>query len=57
MSIKQIMEIASNENAMELLREIAFIQSNMCFKTVYEQKTAKQEMKKLAKMIMEEVEG
>lgn len=53
MTQKQILEIASNETAMEILKEIAEIQSNLVYKTVYEQKTAKAEMKALAKELMD----
>lgn len=53
MTQKQILEIAANEDAMFLLQEIAYIQRNMCYKTIYEQKTAKAKMKNKAKEIME----
>lgn len=57
MTQKDLMKIASDERAMDLLREIAEIQSNMCFKTVYEQKTAKQKMQRMAKEIIEGMEA
>lgn len=57
MSIKQIMEMAGNEEVMDLLREIAEIQTNMVYKTIHEQETAKKRMKSLAKIIKEEMEG
>lgn len=53
MTQKQIIAIANNEEVMELLQEIARIQSNMEYKTSYEQKSAKAEMKELAKEIIE----
>ena len=53
MTQKQILEIASNKEAMEILKEIAHIQSNLEYKTVYEQKSAKAEMKELAKALQE----
>ena len=53
MTQKEIFAIASTEDCMEILKEIEKIQSNMCFKTAYEQKTAKAEMKRLAKELLE----
>ena len=53
MTQKQILEIAANDDAMDILKEIAHIQNNMCYKTIYEQKTAKAEMKRLAKELLE----
>lgn len=53
MSMKKIIEIASNEDAMSYLEEIARIQSNMCFKTQYEQKSAKMEIKRLAQAVID----
>lgn len=53
MTQKQIFEITANEEAMDILKEIAHIQNNMCFKTIYEQKTAKAEMKHLARELLE----
>lgn len=57
MTQKQILAIAADEEAMDILKEIAFIQSNMCFKTIYEQKDAKTEMKQLAKELIERMEN
>ena len=53
MTQKEILKIAVNEDAMDILREIALIQRNMCHKTVYEQKSAKSKMTKLAKEMLE----
>ena len=53
MTQKQILAITADEEAMDILKEISHIQSNMCFKTTYEQKTAKAEMKQLAKEFIE----
>lgn len=53
MTQKQIIEIAANEDALDMLEKIAHIQRNMCHKTAYEQKTAKAEMKRLAKELLE----
>ena len=55
MTQKEILKIASNEDAMDILQEIVFIQRNMCHKTVYEQKSAKAQMKKLVKELLESV--
>lgn len=55
MTQKQILAIAGNEDAMWILQEIAEIQSNMCHKTIYEQKTAKARMKSLAKELIETI--
>nr|DAM44178.1 MAG TPA: hypothetical protein [Caudoviricetes sp.] len=57
MTQKQIFAITANEEAMDILKEIAHIQGNMCFKTIYEQKTAKAEMKRLAKELLETIGG
>ena len=53
MTQKQILEIASNEEAMEILEKISRIQNCMIYKTNEEQKTAKAEMKALAKELQE----
>lgn len=53
MTQKQLLEIAANEEAMDILKEIACIQSNMCHKTIYEQRTATSRMKELAKEIQQ----
>ena len=53
MTQKEIFAIASSEDSMEIIKEIAEIQSNMCHKTGYEQKTAKAKMKRLAKELLE----
>lgn len=55
MTIKEIIKIANNNDAMEIIKEIAEIQKNMCHKTIYEQATAKKKMKRLAKELMEEI--
>ena len=52
MTQKQIFALAANEEAMDILKEIESIQRNMCHKTIYEQKTAKAEMKRLAKELL-----
>ncbi len=57
MTQKQIFAITANEEAMDILKEIAHVQDNMCFKTIYEQKTAKAEMKRLAKELLETIGG
>ncbi len=57
MTQKDLIKIASDERAMDLLREIAMIQSNMCYKTIYEQKSAKQKMHRMAKEIIEGLEA
>lgn len=57
MTQKQILALAADEEAMDILKEIAFIQSNMCFKTIYEQKDSKAEMKQLAKELIERMEN
>lgn len=53
MTQKQIFAIAENEDAMDILNEIKSIKRNMCHKTIYEQKTAKLKMKRLAKELLE----
>lgn len=53
MTQKQVLAIAADEEAMDILKEISHIQFNMSFKTAYEQKTAKEEMKQLAKEFIE----
>lgn len=55
MTQKEILKIAANEDTMDILKEIAFIQRNMCNKTVYEQKSAKAQMKKLVKELLESI--
>lgn len=55
MTQKQILAIAASAEAMDILKEIAEIQRNMCHKTIYEQKTAKAKMKRLAKELIEGV--
>lgn len=57
MTQKQVLAIAADEEAMDILKEISHIQFNMSFKTVYEQKTAKAEMKQLAKEFIERMEN
>ena len=53
MTQKEIMSLAANEDAMSALEQIAQIQSNMCHKTIYEQASAKRNMKELCIEIME----
>lgn len=53
MTQKDILAIAADSELMSILEDISYIQSNFKFKTVYEQKAAKQEMKHLAKIIIE----
>ena len=53
---KDIIRIAKNPVAMEILAEIAEIQANMCYKTEYEMKTENRKMKELAKELIEEIE-
>lgn len=53
MTQKDILAIASDIELMSLLDEIYDIQSDFESKTVYEQKAAKQEMKHIAKIIIE----
>lgn len=53
MTQKKVLAIASNDDAMDILKEIASIQRNMCHKTIYERKTANAKMKKLAKELIE----
>lgn len=57
MTQKQILAIAASEDAMNILKEIEHIQSNMCYKTEYEQRSAKAEMKRLAKELLEAIEA
>ena len=53
MTLKEVMRIAEIEEAMEIMKEIADIQRNMCHKTIYERKTATRKMKTLAKELQE----
>lgn len=53
MTQKALIKLASDETAMYLLEEIARIQSNMCYKTVYEQAKAKREMRELAAEVID----
>lgn len=55
MTQKDIIAIAKNPVAMEILAEIAEIQANMCYKTIYERKTATRKMKDLAKEMIDEI--
>lgn len=57
MTQKQIFAIAASEDAMNILKEIEYILSNMCYKTEYEQKSEKAKMKILAKELMEAIEA
>ena len=53
MTKKELMQLASNKDAMSALMQMQMIQSNMCHKTIYEQKTAERNLKELATEIME----
>lgn len=53
MTQKEILTIASDSELMGILEHISYLQSNQQFKTVYEQKAAKQEMKHFAKIIID----
>ena len=53
MTCKEILRIASDEVCMLMLKEIGEMQANMGSKTVYEQKTAKAEIKRIAKELLE----
>ena len=55
MTQKQLFAIAANEEAMDILKELEKIQRNMCHKTIYERKTAKAKMKRLAKELLEAI--
>ena len=57
MTQKEIFAIASNQDTMEILKEIEEMQRNLCHKTVYEQKTAKAKMKRLAKELLEIIDA
>lgn len=57
MTQKEIFAIASSQDSMEIIKEIAEIQRNLCHKTVYEQKTAKAKMKRLAKELIEIIDA
>lgn len=57
MTQKEIFAIASSQDSMEIIKEIAEIQRNLCYKTVYEQKTAKAKMKRLAKELIEIIDA
>lgn len=56
MTQKEIIMIAKNPVAIEILKEIANIQENMCYKTEYEKKTENRKMKELAKELIEDIE-
>lgn len=55
MNTKQLLKLTANEDAIYYLMEMVQIQQNMCSKTVYEQRTAKIELKDLAAKILEEL--
>lgn len=57
MTQKEIIKMASDFEIQWRLREIAMIESNMCHKTVYEQKTARNKMKNYAREIQEILNG
>ena len=52
MTQKDLIKIASNDEAIYLLHKIQDIQSNMCYKTEFEQKTAMRRMRELAQEII-----
>ena len=56
MTQKQILALAADNELMGILEHISNIQANMQFKTEYEQKSAKQEMKHFAKIIIESLQ-
>lgn len=56
MTQKDILAIAKNPVAMEIIAEIAHIQENMCYKTEFEKKTETRRMKELAKKLIEDIE-
>ena len=56
MTQKDILAIAKNPVAMEILSEIAHIQENMCYKTEFEMKHETRRMKELAKELIEDIE-
>lgn len=53
MTQKQIISLATNEDAMYFLLRIAEIQRNLSSKTVYEQRAAKAKIKEFAKEIID----
>lgn len=55
MTQKDILILAKDPELMALLVEIAEIDSNMCHKTVYEQKTAAKRMQNYAKEIADTI--
>lgn len=57
MTQKQIFAIAASEEALSILKEIEHIQRCLCYKTIYEQKSAKAKMKMLAKELLEVIEA
>ena len=57
MTQKQIFAIAASVEAMSILKEIECIQRCLCYKTFYEQKSAKAKMKMLAKELLEVIEA
>lgn len=57
MTQKAILQLADNEEAMELLADIAHIQQNMCHKTIYERRTAQRKMKQYAAEIIKLLKG
>lgn len=56
MTIKTIIKLSCDES-IAIMREINWIQANMCFKTKYEQKTARVEIKQLAKKLQALLSG
>ena len=53
MTCKEILKIASDEVCILMLKEIGEMQANMDSKTVYEQKTTKAEIKRIATELLE----
>jgi hypothetical protein len=52
MTIKELEKISSNDDAIAILLEMQSIKQNMASKTIYEQKTSNNELKRLAKELM-----
>lgn len=57
MTKKAILQMAADPEIMDCMMEIAAIQSNMCHKTIYEQRTAKRRMAQMAEWIQAKMKG
>lgn len=57
MTQKALLNLAANDEAMDILREIQFEQRNLCHKTIYERKSATRRMKQLAAQIIDVLKG